>query len=291
MSALGWGIAVGGSIAAITFTTAAIRRNQGTVGWSIFGGSVVVGFMLGMLPIPTGFGWLAFCGPTIGLPVIFHLAGMKAIREKQKARETAAALDVADKEARKQKIKASGEAKDNYFTELRTVWSAQNECVVNLVPAIFAMNNNCSAISIMPYVLGEIFEALPPIHFSLESVFSAEVRWKELKETFFRTEVVPISSTNKRSPVGRALVGAVLLGPAGLVIGAASGLGGKTTITSQERKVLDERIVKGKPTLVIGTTDPNFPVVEVSFRSDNVPDHWLGQIRAAKARAGRPLAY
>jgi len=290
LSALGWGIAVGGTITAVSFPIAALRKSAGLFFNATLGASVFLGLVVGLMPIPW-YGFWAFMAPAFAIPLAVFLGGRKLVEEKAAEEQAARVASEMARAERKARCEAAIVQKDAHFQALREVWPAQNNCVFEGAKGVFGMNSDSQKICLATYHLDEIFEPIMHVEIGIEKIFSASVKWSDVQETYYRTELVPIAIKNKKSPVARGLVGGVLLGPAGLVLGAASGLGGKATIVTEERKVRDQRTVKGKPVLFIGTTDPSYPSIKLSFVSDNVPEHWLNQIRAAKARAGQILQY
>jgi hypothetical protein len=76
----------------------------------------------------------------------------------------------------------------------------------------------------------------------------------------------------------------VLLGPAGLVIGAASGLNGKIETNVEERRIAEKVSELGAPQLIIGTSDPQRPVLKLKFDDPEVASEWMYRIRGAQAR-------
>jgi len=91
-----------------------------------------------------------------------------------------------------------------------------------------------------------------------------------------RVEYRPVAKTqeNKKSPVVRGLVGGAVLGPAGVVLGAASGLktDGKTEI--ENVKVRKKYSGLGKPQLIIGVRDMEEPYRKIQFESEEGAEKW-----------------
>jgi hypothetical protein len=95
------------------------------------------------------------------------------------------------------------------------------------------------------------------------------------------TERQPVVVQQRKSPVGRALIGGIALGPIGAIAGAASGLNGKSTIKYVEKTVRKEVETEGPKLLVVGTSDPAQPMLKIMAPRDDVTEEWLHRLRAA----------
>lgn len=104
--------------------------------------------------------------------------------------------------------------------------------------------------------------------------------------TKYRSKQVPISSieTKTKSPVARGLVGGALLGPVGLVLGAASGLNSEVSTTTQNQTVEEAYETDGDPQLIIGTSLASNPVIKLLFDVPSLADEWLYRIKGAQSR-------
>jgi len=221
--------------------------------------------------------------------IVAIVAVVIVLREKEaaprRAAERAAAAEYAAEFQRR--MDAARAAKEAFKAARREQW-AVNECSFRGHSALFGIKKDNSAIGVVTYRLeGAEFHAGTPVEVPVAMLLSAKVVRDDVREAYWRTEIVPVAVKNKKSPVGRALVGGVLLGPAGVVIGAASGLGGKSQVINEERRVMDERVVKGPPRLVIGTATNG--VLNISFEAENHAEHWANQIQAARLNRGLPL--
>ena len=123
----------------------------------------------------------------------------------------------------------------------------------------------------------------PPIYVNINKITSLNVA--RPKVTKSRSVSVPISitETKQKSPVGRGLLGGALLGPAGLILGAASGLNAKTTQRIENHTTSQSYESLGAPQLIIGTTIPETPVFKMQCANDELADEWMFRIRGAQS--------
>jgi hypothetical protein len=126
-------------------------------------------------------------------------------------------------------------------------------------------------------VIEDVFEIFT------RDILSITVARPKTKET--RKEMVPVSivESKNKSPIGRGLVGGALLGPAGLVLGAASGLNAKTSTRIEHETVYREYEGLGAPQLIIGTNVMERPVLKVRCETQELADDWLYRIRALQS--------
>ncbi len=110
--------------------------------------------------------------------------------------------------------------------------------------------------------------------------------------TLYRSVDVPDTITNvkRKSPVKRGLVGLAVLGPAGAVIGAASGLKDDVSIQTTTKRVTESYQGEGNPRLAIGTNDPANPYFEIRFLDSTQCDIWLHRIRVLRENATGNIA-
>ncbi len=106
----------------------------------------------------------------------------------------------------------------------------------------------------------------------------------DVVESYTRQVTTPVAVQKQKSAIGRGLVGAVALGPVGLVLGAASAMTPTTKITEHTTTMVDQRTVKGPPTVMITTFDHHNPFTRIEFSE---PDDarawalWMGDRLAA----------
>jgi hypothetical protein len=156
---------------------------------------------------------------------------------------------------------------------------------VNGQPKCFFMLTNGGAdLRIVEYKDGPDFSVDNDITVPISQVISLNVASPTVTRT--RTKTVPVTVVEKKnkSPVGRGLVGGVLLGPAGLVLGAASGLNSNLASTVKHENVNETYDTLGDPQLIIGTTNPDQPVFKIKFDPPGLADEWMYRLHAAQRR-------
>lgn len=150
------------------------------------------------------------------------------------------------------------------------------DCVV-----MFARGRN--AVRIIPYQLDEEFFELDAIELALTDIISLDIARPKVTKTRKKTVPVSIVENKRKSPVGRAAVGGVLLGPVGAVVGAASGLNAKTETRIENREVSERYETDGDPQLVVGTKLDDFPVLKLKFDPVANAETWMFKIRGAQS--------
>jgi len=188
--------------------------------------------------------WIALIVVAASLALGLYYLRLKSILRKENAQSAA---ESRLKKAIENESRVTATRKKRSFFAGLDSNAIHCHCVVNNSAAVLSFRNDWKGMSFLPFSHDLEFNAGEKIEFPFRQILSVELQHNERNEKFYRTESVPVSATNKRSPVARAIVGGVLLGPAGMVVGAASGLGGTTKITSEERRVTDNRIVRGRP--------------------------------------------
>ncbi len=105
-------------------------------------------------------------------------------------------------------------------------------------------------------------------------IVEVAVSQDDVTETYIRTVSTPVAVAKKKSSIGRALVGGLLLGPAGAVVGAVSGAATtsqiKTVVTTQE----DTRTVAGPPTLTLTVRGNPYSFERVTFSTMDEARSW-----------------
>lgn len=128
------------------------------------------------------------------------------------------------------------------------------------------------------------FKVHPPIILSLSDIISLNVARPTVRKSREELTPVPITESVQRSPVARGLLGGAILGPAGLVLGAASGLNSKTTTNIEYQTVTKEYDAPGAPQLIIGTKWEDYPYFKIKCANQEVADEWMFRIRGRQAK-------
>jgi hypothetical protein len=120
---------------------------------------------------------------------------------------------------------------------------------------------------------------------STTTIRATSINQPDVASVVTHREKVPVAVAARRSAGGRALVGGLVAGPAGAVIGGASGLnaGSKIKMVATERH--ETVYSKGHPVMVIEFDDLVTPRRSVTFADANTTDDWLSRIHAAMQRA------
>jgi hypothetical protein len=171
--------------------------------------------------------------------------------------------------------------KDAFFT--KDNWQNQTECRSNNQQAKIMLSASRDILRVVCYHDDFEFSVVSDVAIPISAIFAIELKNSEVLEKYLRTELVPIVSSKNKSVVGRAVAGNLVFGPVGAVIGGVSGAKADISTKIEERKVEDERIRKGAPVLVIGTTHPDHPILKLSFASESSTEQWEYRLKAAKA--------
>ncbi|QCQ98501.1 hypothetical protein [Brevundimonas sp. SGAir0440] len=109
---------------------------------------------------------------------------------------------------------------------------------------------------------------------NFRDIVDVTVTQDDVIETYTRTVSTPVSVAKKKSSIGRALVGGVLLGPAGAVVGAVSGAATTSQIKTVVTKQQDTRVVAGPPTLTITLSGKPYTFERVTFATMDEARSW-----------------
>ena len=118
--------------------------------------------------------------------------------------------------------------------------------------------------------------------FPVNSILSFDIVTPETTKTITHEEKVPVAVRQKRSTVGRAGGGGVLLGPIGAAAGAASGLSGTDKIEYHTTERQETITVKGDASLVLGLTGVGLSRLKIQFDPPRLADEWWYRIQSAK---------
>lgn len=147
-----------------------------------------------------------------------------------------------------------------------------------------ALATNAPLLRLDEIKIEEKFEASEPIYVNLREIISLNVARPTVQKSRKEIVPVPIIESHQRSPVARGLIGGAILGPAGLVLGAASGLNAKTTTTIKSETVYKSYDGFGLPQLIIGTNRDDYPYFKIQCANREVADEWAFRIRGRQAR-------
>lgn len=98
---------------------------------------------------------------------------------------------------------------------------------------------------------GKDFTVISSKRIPLATIGSVRVEQATRLENYRRKVITPVAVTKKKSAVGRGLVGAALLGPAGLLLGAASAIAPEAKVVEHETMEDAVRVGLDKPTAKI----------------------------------------
>lgn len=257
MSALGFGLFVGSLITASTITSRAFKRPD-KIGLPL----MAAGLLAWIVTPPLIEGFLGFIVGALPLPITAALALHSKIDvlAKQKAIDTQ--RRASEREANQRRREAAHAAAELWPTE-QTGWSHISKARMMHVPGqphCYFMIKGTS-LRIATYQVSQDFTVESDFEIDVNCITSTNVIIPPITKT--RTKTVPVTKVEhkKKSPVARGLVGWSLLGPAGLILGAASGLNSKVTSSVSHEKIQEEYETPGDPQLIIGTTSQDDPVL------------------------------
>lgn len=137
---------------------------------------------------------------------------------------------------------------------------------------------------ISPHRVWNDFRVESDREFTFDEIRAVAFEQGEIVETYNRVVTTPVAVAKKKSAIGRGLVGGVLLGPAGMVLGAASGVSQTTQIKHIKTVEVAERTVAGPPTVVLTTKDRHSLFVKIEMGSADEARAWvlwIGDLLAA----------
>lgn len=97
-------------------------------------------------------------------------------------------------------------------------------------------------------------------------------------------ETTPVAVGTGKSAGTRALAGALIAGPAGAIVGQASGLSGKSKIKYVATQRSETISVDGHPYLVLETEDIERPLRTLIFDTEKQTKEWSSRIATALSR-------
>lgn len=163
-------------------------------------------------------------------------------------------------------------------------WKCITTGKVNGVPGMVAIAENGLLMKLVTYSEQEEDYILADnLVISPKAILSFDVVIPEKSRIVTHTDKVPVTVKQKRSTVGRAAVGGLLLGPVGVAVGAASGLNGKDKVEYHEVKRNETITEKGAALLVLGIKDPVNPKLTIKFDKAGEANEWWYRIQSARA--------
>jgi hypothetical protein len=148
----------------------------------------------------------------------------------------------------------------------------------------FMLTDEGKAIRIVEFKDAPDFELQGECTLPTSRIISIHIASPTVTKTRSKTVPVTVVEKKNKSPVGRGLVGGVLLGPAGVVLGAASGLNSKVVSTVKHETVNENYDALGDPQLIIGTSNPDQPIFKIKFDPPTLADEWIYRIQGIQRR-------
>lgn len=162
-------------------------------------------------------------------------------------------------------------------------WQFVARALLDEVPALVAMDKTGMLLRIVKHNEIGDFDKIDDVTLNVRSIVSMDVYIAKGSRAVSRTQRVPVQTLHNKNAVGRGILGAVVAGPVGAVVGAASGIGSKVE-SSFENKTTYETISVNKPSvLVLGTNRPEMPVLRIQFVPSKLSSEWYYRIQAAQA--------
>lgn len=158
------------------------------------------------------------------------------------------------KASRDRKAKLQGE-----WTAYREAKSAFVNALGEDAIALTASNGECPLLLVLDASTlhwveladGKDFKVLDTKRVPLVSIGSVRIEQATRLENYRRKVVTPVAVIKKKSAVGRGVVGAALLGPVGLLLGAASAITPESKVVGHETMEDAVRVGLDKPTAKI----------------------------------------
>lgn len=235
--------------------------------------------------------WLAVWGIALGVGLLLILTIWIAIKANSPEEKTRLAA-IEEQQANVLELKLQAERdRQVWFEEFKSKYE-RSALVAELSGqtsgcCAIALDSRAKALIIVKYTLTNGFIITDARKLSASDILSADIVRPTVTKTVTRKQSVPVVTSKNRSPFARGLVGGMLLGPAGLVLGAASGLNKEVRTTIKEQEVQETVEAPGEPELVIGTRRPEFPVFKFRFQSALLVEEWLYALRSTRGRSRR----
>ena len=167
-----------------------------------------------------------------------------------------------------------------YLASLQAEYPLSTACRMNGVESDLLMDSDGTRLLFLLARTASVFSANNAYELPVTSIASIQLETRTTTETMKRTEDVIIPQANNKSTVGRAVVGGLLLGPAGAMVGAASSMKGPPPkIEKREIKEIVQR--EGVPLIVIYTKDPKRPVLKLDLTRKVPTEEWYARLLGA----------
>lgn len=287
MSALGFGVFAGCVIANVAFTGRAFsdKADRTLAVWMVLIAGVIALFVLS--PMLGGmFDFLIGAALPSSAVWLLRRKQIEAHDRKTQAELQKKIDQQAARAARREQAAAEAEVWIASFE--RSGWKyvsrgkmmqkkGQPQCLVML-------SENAKLLQFITYTADEHFLADEPLVLNVNQVIGLNIAKPRLTKT--RKTSVPVSmvSSKDRSPVARGLVGGALFGPAGTLLGAASGLKPSISTNVEYHTVEEKYETDGEPQLIIGTKLLDQPTLKIQFDPPSLGGDWLYRIKGAQSR-------
>ena len=285
MSAFGFGLLLGSFGAVVVAVNAFSKDNINVIQIII----VVLGFF-GLLVGPSIVGGLPdFLIGALSPPVLLYALRYKPIQKNVEAKRIEVEAARLKREDR-QRLRQCAQDRLTDYLESLTNEGWRGVCNAKLLAdrqsqdCAVMLSDDRGDLRIVVYELGTEFTCEEPLTFHLRDILSLTVARPKITKTRKKIAPVSIVENKRKSPVARGILGGVLLGPAGLVVGAASGLNSKTITKIEQHEVTEFYEAEGDPQLIIGTTRDDYPVLKMKFDPTSDAEKWMFRIQAAQRR-------
>lgn len=287
MSALGVGIFLGSFPAMLVASMSFARRSGDALGVTVtllFVGGIVA--MLLVNPLLGGF--VDFIIGAALLPLGVYLLTFKAFHQTLRKNEERRLEHLAVQQQKESAKAAAVKHRNEWIAALENDYAFILKGNVLDGPlsgaCVLACNSRDSSLRIYGYYVGDEFKIVSDAVMPISEVVSVEIiRPMEMKRVK-KVQAVGVVSSSKKSPIARGLVGGAVLGPAGMILGAASGAGKDVKTEIKEHTVWEEAQMEGDPQLHIGTSDPSNPLIRIKPDEKSEADEWYHRIKAIQAQ-------
>jgi len=301
MGGFSFGILVGSIIAACTFAPKAFERPAGFISAILFLG-IIAAYSFADLEFTflsgdndygidggnsSGAGFLAFMFAVALINGSCWLLGKGAVEAEAK-RRTAVSNAARDREEQAAALERDISLAKTEWMKNLVGWKFQTFGKVLNLPdrpqCIICLSADDRLFRIVQFNDETEFAIISDEVLALTKISSADIAYPAVHRTVYDTQAVPILSKQKRSTVGRAVIGGALFGPVGAVVGAASSLNGPLITKVEERQVARKIEGKGDPQLIVVLADVHTPILKFQLDPPQLAEEWAYRIRAGQRR-------